>query len=203
MLARSITSSMSLNLITDMTGPKISSRAIAMSSLTSAKIVGLMKKPLSPNRSPPVTHRGALRLALLDVRQDLVELGLVDLRALLGRGVERVAELAGLDLRGELLDELVVDRLLNEQPAARAAALALVQEQAEQGAVDGRVEIGVGEDDVRALAAQLEGDPLERVGRDLHDDLAGASLAGEGDLVDALDGSPAVRRRSRRSRGRC
>ena len=32
-------------------------QAIAMSSRTSAKMVGLMKKPLSPNRSPPVTTR--------------------------------------------------------------------------------------------------------------------------------------------------
>ena len=57
----------------------------------------------------------------------------------------------------QLFDELVVDLLLDEQPAAGAAALALVEEQAEDGALDGGVEVGVGEDDVRALAAQFAG----------------------------------------------
>ncbi len=70
-------------------------------------------------------------------------------------------------------------------------------------AVDGRVEVGVGEDDVRALAAQLEGDPLERVGGVPHDDLADLGRAGEGDLVDARVLDQRRRRRSRRSRGRC
>ena len=64
----------------------------------------------------------------------------------------------------ELLDELVVDSLLHEQPAAGAAALALVEVEAEHRARHGGVEVGVGEDDVRALAAELEGDPLERLG---------------------------------------
>ena len=61
----------------------------------------------------------------------------------------------------QLLDELVVDLLLDKQPAAGAAALALVEEQAEVGALDGGVEIGVGEDDVGALAAQFQGDALQ------------------------------------------
>ena len=98
--------------------------------------------------------------------QDLVELGLVDLRALLRLRIERIADLAvacssprsGRPLRrGHFL--------LDEQPAAGTAALALVEVQAEVGAFDGGVEIGVGEDDVRALAAQLEREPLQRLGR--------------------------------------
>ena len=76
-----------------------------------------------------------------------------------------------------------------------AAALPLVEVEAEVRPVDGRVEVGVGEDDVRALAAQLEGDPLEFV-------CAAASMmrlsdlsTGEGDLVDvhvSCDAAPAV-----------
>ena len=46
------------------------------------------------------------------------------------------------------------------------------------------VQVGVGEDDVRALAAQLEGGALERVGGRLLDDLGRIDVAGEGDLVD-------------------
>ena len=53
------------------------------------------------------------------------------------------------------------------------------------GARHGRIEIGVGEDDVGALAAQLEGQTLERGGGVGHDLLGRAVLAGEGDLVDA------------------
>ncbi len=89
-------------------------------------------------------------------------------------------------LLGQLLDHRVVDLLLHEQPAARAAALALVQEEAEHGPVDRRVQVGVGEDDVGTLAAELERHSLERVGRALHDQLAGGALAGEGDLVHPL-----------------
>ncbi len=77
-----------------------------------------------------------------------------------------------------------MDAVLDEQPAAGTAALALVEEQAEVRALDGGVEIGVGEDDVGALAAQLEADALEvALGGGLHDDLAGGVFAGERDLV--------------------
>ena len=100
---------------------------------------------------------GSLLLARLDVAEHLVELGLVDLRALLGRGVERVAELALAGRGGEPLDHRVIDLVLDQQPAAGAAALALIEEQSEHRAVDGRVEVGVGEDDVRALASRARG----------------------------------------------
>ncbi len=138
-----------------------------------------------PNRSPPATQC-ALGPALFNVGQDLLELALIDLRTLLGGAVERVAQLAILASFGKLFDHLVVDRLLNQQPAARAAALALIQEQPEHGPFDGRIEVGVGEDDVRALAAKLESHALERIGRILHDQLAGRGLTREGNLVDAL-----------------
>src|SRR5208337_1416329 len=62
---RSMTSSMSWNFKTDRTGPKISSRAIVMLSVTLSKTVGLMKKPLSPRRSPPVTHLAPSELPFL------------------------------------------------------------------------------------------------------------------------------------------
>ena len=54
-----------------------------------------------------------------------------------------------------------MDLVLDEQPAAGTAALALVEEQAEVRAFDGGVEVGVGEDDVGALAAQFQADALE------------------------------------------
>jgi hypothetical protein len=61
--------------------------------------------------------------------------------------------------------ELVVDRLVHDQPGAGRADLAGVQEDGGQRGVEGGVQIGVGEDDVRVLAAQLERHPLHRVAR--------------------------------------
>ena len=47
---------MSENFSTESTGPKISSRAIFISSFTLVNTVGSMKKPRSPTRLPPVAQ---------------------------------------------------------------------------------------------------------------------------------------------------
>ncbi len=57
--------------------------------------------------------------------------------------------------------ERVGDRLLDDDPARRHADLALVEERAERGGVDRVVEVGVGEDDQRVRAAELEHDALQ------------------------------------------
>ena len=54
------------------------------------------------------------------------------------------------------------------------------------------VQIGVGENEIGALAAQLEAHPLQPVGRLAGDDPAGLGGAGEGDLVDAGMGHQSV-----------
>jgi len=78
-----------------------------------------------------------------------------------------------------------VDVRFDEHAAAGAAALALVEEKSRVSAFDGRVEIGVGEDDIRAFAAELERDALEiRATGGLHDELANFGAAGERYLVD-------------------
>ena len=99
-------------------------------------------------------------------------------------------------LLGDAVDDFVVHFVLDEQPAAGTAALALVEVQGEVRALDGRVEIGVGKDHVRALAAQFERQSLHRLGRLLLDQLGRGEFAGEGDLVDAgvLDDRAAGRR---------
>ena len=96
-------------------------------------------------------------------------------------------------LRGSL-DELVVDALLDHQPGARTAALALVEEESEVRHLHGLVKVGVVQDDERRLAAQLQGDLLEvgPAGR-LLDQVTHLSGPREGDLVDGHvlgDGSP-------------
>jgi hypothetical protein len=72
-------------------------------------------------------HGRALVLARLDVRRDAVVLELGSSGTEEGVGAEGVAGLEGLDLRGKLLDELVVDALLNEDAGSGAAALATVE----------------------------------------------------------------------------
>ena len=90
----------------------------------------------------------------------------------LGGGVRAGAD---FDFGGDLadaFDDLVVDALVNHEPRSGAAALALVEEDGAGGSGDGFVEIGVREDDCRALAAELESDFLEVSGGGLDDEAA-------------------------------
>ena len=74
----------------------------------------------------------------------------------------------------------------DDDPAAGDADLAGVEEDAAGDAVGGEREVGVGEDELRALAAELEGHRLHAGAGDVgHDRLAGAGRAGEADLGDA------------------
>ena len=95
-----------------------------------------------------------------------------DERAHLALVVERVADLDRHGAADELADEAVVDGALDEQARAGRADLAGAGEDADEGAVDGRLEVGVGEDDVGALAAELEADLLHVLGGPAHDVLA-------------------------------
>src|SRR5690606_39030943 len=88
------------------------------------------------------------------------------------------------ETRLEAVDQLVVQRLLDEHPGAGAAHLALVEEDAVDDALDRLVDRRVGEDDVRGLAAQLQRRVLAGAGDLLRDALADRGRAGEGDLVD-------------------
>ena len=121
-----------------------------------------------------------------DVRLDLLAVRGGDQRAGLGRR-RRTGRRAGSRSarRDQLVDELVVDRLLDDQPGAGRADLAGVQEDRGQREVERGLEVGVGEHDVGVLAAQLEGDLLHRGRGRGHDPPAGGQAAGERDQVDA------------------
>ena len=84
----------------------------------------------------------------------------------------------------DLLDEPVVDRVLDDRPAAGRADLARVGEGGGQGVVDGGLEVGVVEHDVRALAAHLERDLLEIDRRAAQERPARLEPAGQRDEVD-------------------
>ena len=79
----------------------------------------------------------------------------------------------------------VVDGFLHVDTRAGAAALAVVEEDAEVDPRDGVVDVGVLEDDVGRLAAEFEGDLLQvGAGGGLEDGAASDGRASEGDLVN-------------------
>src|SRR5262249_44772629 len=86
---------------------------------------------------------GALLLAGFDEAHDAVKLLLGNLWPLRGLWVEGIADLLRPGFFQDLFDKLVVDLFLDEESAAGTAALALVEEQAEVGALDGGIEIGI------------------------------------------------------------
>src|ERR1700733_738375 len=130
--------------------------------------------------------RGERRLLLadFDVGVHAVVLFFADQRAHLGFPVERRTELDLLGLLRHRFDKVLVDRLLYQDAASGGTDFALVNEDAEECAIDGRFEVSVGKEDVGRFAAELEGDALYRVSGLLDDDLANRGAAGEGDLVD-------------------
>src|SRR3989304_3078362 len=123
------------------------------------------------------------RYSASDSRPRSWPLALVDERAELRIPAVRHADPDLPRLVREARDELVVDRPLDENPRARRANLALREVDAEDRADDGPVEIGVGEDDRRRLAAELERDALDRPGARAHDRAARHPRGAEGGLV--------------------
>ena len=73
----------------------------------------------------------------------------------------------------ERLDDPIGVAALDQQPRSARADLARVVEGREQRAGDRLVDVGVGEDDVRGLAAQLEVDALDVLRGRSQDRLAG------------------------------
>ena len=102
----------------------------------------------------------------------------------LGRLVGPVAQPDPVGPPRQLLDEAVVDAVLDDQPAAGRTDLAAVQERGGQRVVDRGLEVGVGEHDVRALAAELERDALHVDGSRGHDRLSAGEASGERHEVD-------------------
>ena len=82
--------------------------------------------------------------------------------------------------------EVVVDVGVHDRDAERRAPLAGGAEPAEERALDGQVEVGVGHHDQRVLPTQLEARRLEVPAAELADPPADVGGSGEPDLVDQM-----------------
>src|SRR5207247_2170447 len=137
------------------------------------------------NAATAADELGALLLTQVYVAEDLIQLLLGDLWALFGAGVERVAELAFPGQVSQALDKVTMDFGFDEEAAAAGATLAPVEKDRVKSARHGGIQVGIGEDHVRALAAQLKGGPFQGVGGGFLDGLGRVHMAREGDLVHA------------------
>ena len=99
--------------------------------------------------------------------------------------VARVADRHGRHGLGEDADHGVVQRTRDQQSRAAHAELAGVEDEGLDDGADGHVEVGVLEDDVGGVAAELHGDRLEVLAGDAGGVPADRGGPGEGDLVDA------------------
>jgi len=103
---------------------------------------------------------------LLDALEQPLQLLPVDDRTNGRIGLRRVPDLQTADAGLEAIDELVVDRGVDDEPVDRHADLALVEKLAEDGAADGEIEVGVREHHARAGQAAAH----RRIRRGLDDD---------------------------------
>ena len=186
-MASRIASASSATFITGSVGPNVSSVMHAIEWSTSASTVGSKNVPV-PVGLPPASDPRARRHRVVDVTLHDVALCLRRHRADVVAVVAAALTQAHLaDLLGQLGDELVVDRLLDVDAFDRDADLPGVGEPAVDDAVNGPVEIGVGEHERRVLAAQFQAVGDQAFGALLGDGAAGPGGAGELDVVDVGD----------------
>ncbi|RMM93891.1 putative transcriptional regulator [Pseudomonas savastanoi pv. glycinea] len=108
-----------------------------------------------------------------------------------GVSVQRVSALDLLDLAHHRFHELWIDRLLHQRAGRASADFALIEERQHQAFCSLVDELRLGahdvfEEDVRRLAAQLDGGRDDVVRRQFHDVRADRGRAGESDFGDAL-----------------
>ena len=134
-----IASSSLRNVVTVTNGPKTSSRQTAAGRVGSddgrPQVVAVGQRRVVRGGAAG-QDLAALLAGDLDVAEDPVAVAGRRQRAHLGRRVERVAEADRLGERDEPCDEVVGDRLVEDQPRAGDARLALVVEDRERRAVD-------------------------------------------------------------------
>ncbi len=139
-------------------------------------------------RNAAADQKPALALTYLDVVENLLLVLPGDERTHFRVAIERIPELDARRFLRQGVQHPTVNGTFDEQARPCRADLSLIRERAEQRTVDRRVEIRIGEHDVRILAAQLDRHPLDRVGSSLDHETSGVDAAGKGNLVDARVG---------------
>jgi hypothetical protein len=91
-----------------------------------------------------------------DVAHNPVELCLIYLGNLFRPGIERIAHGANSCSSAALFHELVIDLLFDKYSRPGSTSLALIEEQSEVRTLDGFIQVGIREDDVRILATKFE-----------------------------------------------
>src|SRR5262249_52524746 len=119
----------------------------------------------------------AFFLGKIDIELYFIELRLVHDRALLSLLIERIPMFQLRCPFDETIDELLINRLLDENTRAAQTNLALVGERRAHAAGDGRVEVGIGENDVRIFATELERNFLKQRRAGFGDLLSGDGAA--------------------------
>src|SRR2546425_3216203 len=136
---------------------------------------------------PAADHSPRARLvkAFVNVSPNLFKLLAADDRTHVVAFVERIADLEFRELRGEPVEERVEDARVDEETRAGGAGLALPGEAHRRHyAGRGALLVGVGVQDLRALAAELERDRDDAISSETEDRLPGLGVPGEGDLAD-------------------
>ena len=131
-------------------------------------------------------HLRSLGTGVGDMALDLVEALVVDDRPLLDPVFHAVAHFHRCCYLGQAASELVIDSVLHEDAVGADTGLAGIAVFRGHGAGDGRIDIGIVEDDQRRVAAELEAHLLQRVGALAHQDAADFGRTGEGHLADTV-----------------
>ncbi|VTR69300.1 hypothetical protein DESC_740039 [Desulfosarcina cetonica] len=126
---------------------------------------------------------GTARKGVVDVMGHLVHGGAVDQRSLLHAGGHAVSHLEGFHGGHQPAGEFVVNTGLHEQPVGAHAGLPGVAVFGDHGPFHGPVQVGVVEDDERCVAAQFQGDLLDRGRAGGHEPPADLGGAGEAEFA--------------------
>ena len=121
--------------------------------------------------------------AIVDELAHHVEVLLVDHVRVVGAG-QHVLAVVLVNPPLQFFHELVGHILVHKRVVGPHAGLARVQALAPGDALGGATDVGIGGDEHGALAAELQGDACQVLGRGRHDFLADARAAGEHDLVE-------------------
>src|ERR1700690_4209977 len=124
-----------------------------------------------------------LFLAEVLIRPHPIELVFTNEGAHFCFAIQRRAQSDGIRFGGHRFDKLAVNRLLDEDAAASGANFSLIDENAEERAINRGFEIGIRKKYVRRFATELQSDTLHSIGSHFYNGFADRSTASERNFV--------------------